>query len=51
MWAFFGAMDELAMQWVLAKKHKFNLEATADLVAEVFIRGMAIEPRAGTEES
>lgn len=51
MWAFFGAMDEIAMQWVLAKKHKFNLEATAETVAEVFIRGMAIEPRAGSEES
>lgn len=42
MWAFFGALDELAIQWVLAKRRdKFSLEATADTVADVFIRGMA----------
>lgn len=41
MWAFFGAMDEIAMQWVLARKHKFALDAAADQVADVFIRGMA----------
>ncbi|MDP2307646.1 MAG: TetR/AcrR family transcriptional regulator [Pseudomonadota bacterium] len=43
MWAFFGSLDELAMQWVLAKhrRDKFSLEATADTVADVFIRGMA----------
>jgi TetR/AcrR family fatty acid metabolism transcriptional regulator len=45
MWAFFGAMDEIAMQWVLARKRdKFSLEATADTVADVFIRGMAGSP-------
>jgi TetR/AcrR family fatty acid metabolism transcriptional regulator len=43
MWAFFGAMDELAMQWVLAKRQKFSLEATADTVADVFIRGIAAD--------
>jgi TetR/AcrR family fatty acid metabolism transcriptional regulator len=41
MWAFFGAMDEIAMQWVLARRKQFSLEAAADTVAEVFIRGMA----------
>jgi TetR/AcrR family transcriptional regulator, fatty acid metabolism regulator protein len=40
-WAFFGAMDELAMQWVLAKNQaRFPLEAAADQIADVFIRGM-----------
>lgn len=40
-WAFFGAMDELAMQWVLARNQaRFPLEAAADQIAEVFIRGM-----------
>jgi TetR/AcrR family fatty acid metabolism transcriptional regulator len=40
-WAFFGAMDELAMQWVLSRKvSRFPLEAAADQIAEVFIRGM-----------
>ncbi len=43
MWSFFGALDELAIQWVLAKRRdKFSLEATADTVADVFIRGMAV---------
>jgi TetR/AcrR family fatty acid metabolism transcriptional regulator len=42
MWAFFGALDEIAMQWVLSKRRdKFSLEATADTVADVFIQGMA----------
>jgi TetR/AcrR family fatty acid metabolism transcriptional regulator len=41
MWAFFGALDELAMQWILARKtERFTLEEAADQVAEVFIRGM-----------
>ena len=42
MWSFFGALDELAMQWVLSKKaDRFPLDAAADQVAETFIRGMA----------
>lgn len=46
MWAFFGAMDEISIQWVLARKSgKFSLDATADTVADVFIRGMAVQPR------
>lgn len=51
MWAFFGALDELAMQWVLARKHKFSLEASAETVAGVFIRGMATRPAEILEES
>ena len=40
-WAFFGAMDELAMQWVLSRNQaRFPLEAAADQIADVFIRGM-----------
>jgi len=43
MWAFFGAMDELAMQWVLARKQdRFPLEVAADQVADIFLRGMSI---------
>lgn len=42
MWAFFGALDEIGMQWVLARnKDKFNLDEAADEVADVFIRGVA----------
>lgn len=44
MWAFFGALDQIGMQWVLArKKQKFNLDKAALDVAEIFIRGMAVE--------
>ena len=42
MWAFFGALDEIGMQWVLARnKDKLNLDEAADEIAEVFIRGVA----------
>ena len=45
MWAFFGALDELAMQWVLSRNtQRFNLEEAAEQVAEVFIRGMSTHP-------
>jgi TetR/AcrR family fatty acid metabolism transcriptional regulator len=47
MWAFFGALDELAIQWVLSRKPaRFSLEATAITVADTFIRGMATSPDA-----
>ena len=40
-WAFFGALDELSMQWVLSRKRdRFNLDQAADQVVEVFLRGM-----------
>lgn len=40
-WAFFGAMDEIAMQWVLSRKaDRFSLEAAAVQVADIFIRGL-----------
>ena len=42
-WAFFGAMDELAMQWVLTRNQsRFPLEATSQQVAEIFIRGLLV---------
>lgn len=45
MWSFFGALDELAMQWVLSRKQdRFSLERAADQVADVFIRGMLADP-------
>jgi TetR/AcrR family fatty acid metabolism transcriptional regulator len=45
MWAFFGALDELAMQWVLSRKaQRFDLETAADQVADMFIRGMRVDP-------
>ncbi|MCB9688769.1 MAG: TetR/AcrR family transcriptional regulator [Alphaproteobacteria bacterium] len=39
-WSFFGALDELAMQWVLSRKDRFPLEQAADQVADIFIRGL-----------
>ncbi len=46
MWAFFGALDELAMQWVLSRKQdRFPLELAAEQVAEIFIRGMLVDPQ------
>jgi TetR/AcrR family fatty acid metabolism transcriptional regulator len=49
MWAIFGSLDELAMQWVLAKKKKFDLSFAAAQVAETFIRGIAAHPAAMEE--
>ena len=46
MWAVFGSLDELAMQWVLARRKKFDLSAVAEQVAETFIRGIAADPAA-----
>ncbi|MBN2801074.1 MAG: TetR/AcrR family transcriptional regulator [Deltaproteobacteria bacterium] len=40
-WAFFGSMDEIAMQWVLARNpRRFSLEAAAAQVADIFLRGI-----------
>jgi TetR/AcrR family fatty acid metabolism transcriptional regulator len=39
-WAFFGAMDEIAMQWVLSRTERFALDEAADQVADIFIRGL-----------
>lgn len=56
MWAFFGAMDEIAMQWVLSRKtDRFALETAASQVAEIFIRGLladgsSADPVHGKEE-
>ena len=38
--AFFGALDEIAMQWVLTD-HKYSLEESAREVAEIFIQGLS----------
>ena len=42
-WSFFGALDELAMQWVLAKpERRFDIDTAARQVADTFLRGIAI---------
>lgn len=46
MWGFFGALDELAMQWVLSKKSdRFSLDEAADQVADIFILGLSHRDR------
>jgi hypothetical protein len=44
-WAFFGALDELSVQWVLVRRrgrrHNFDMESAADQVAAIYIRGLA----------
>jgi len=44
MWAFFGSLDELGVQWVLDRKQRFSLDRAAEQVADIFIRGMAASP-------
>lgn len=40
-WAFFGALDELSIQWVLARRRdRFDLEKAADQVVDVFLQGL-----------
>ncbi len=40
-WAFFGALDEISIQWVLARKReRFNLDHAAQQVVDIFLRGM-----------
>lgn len=52
MWAFFGALDELAMQWVLSRKQdRFPLELAAEQVAGIFIRGMLVPQVMSPEEA
>ncbi len=38
--ALFGALDEVATQWVLLKNGKYDLERSADQIAEIFLRGV-----------
>jgi TetR/AcrR family fatty acid metabolism transcriptional regulator len=40
-WAFFGAMDELSIQWVLARnRDRFDLKAATVQVVDTFFRGV-----------
>jgi TetR/AcrR family fatty acid metabolism transcriptional regulator len=44
-WAFFGALDELSVQWVLARRReRFTPEHSAEQVVEVFLRGLMANP-------
>ena len=50
MWGFFGGLDEIAMQWVLSSKSDpFPLDEAALHMANLFIRGMALETPSSNE--
>jgi TetR/AcrR family fatty acid metabolism transcriptional regulator len=38
---FFGALDEMATNWILSSR-RYSLEAQADQVADIFLRGAAV---------
>jgi len=38
--AFFGALDEIAMQWTLTPHPRYRLVSTAEEVSDIFIRGL-----------
>ena len=42
-WAFFGALEEIGLLYVIASKRQreFDLDAAADQVADLFVRGIA----------
>ncbi len=45
MWGFFGGLDELGIQWVLAREERrFSLQHAAEQLAEITIQGMRAEP-------
>jgi len=39
--AIFGAVDELALEWLLMPKKKYSLESGAEQVGDLFIRGIS----------
>tara|TARA_Y100001968_G_scaffold243875_1_gene227781 strand:+ start:1568 stop:2194 length:627 start_codon:yes stop_codon:yes gene_type:complete len=44
--AFFGALDEIAMQWILTPGARYGLRESAEQIARVFVRGIqATGPR------
>ena len=38
--AFFGALDEIAMQWILTPNARYGLRESAEQIAELFVRGL-----------
>lgn len=39
--ALFGAVDEMALEWLLMKKKKYSLETCADQLGKMFIEGIS----------
>ncbi len=40
--AIFGAVDEMALEWVLMRKKRYSIEEAADQLSDMFIRGIAL---------
>ncbi len=40
--AYFGALDEIAMQWTLTPHPRYRLVSTAGEISEIFIRGLQV---------
>ena len=38
--AFFGALDEIAMQWILTPQARYGLAESAEQIADLFVRGL-----------
>ncbi len=50
--AFFGALDELALEWILNDQPKHSIEESTAEVAEVFVTGLVQNPtRAATAQA
>ena len=41
--AFFGALDEIAMQWILTPGARYGLMESAEQIAGVFVRGIQVK--------
>lgn len=41
----FGALDEIATHWVLSGGRKYDIEQSADQIADIFISGVAVQPK------
>lgn len=39
--AIFGAVDEMALEWVLMRKKRYSIEEAADQLSDMFIRGIS----------
>ncbi len=42
--AIFGAVDELALEWLLMRKKKYSLDDCSEQIGEMFIKGIEVNP-------
>lgn len=47
--AIFGALDEMLLYWVLAKKPKYTLDQSIEQISQFFIDGLRAKPDEGNE--